>query len=306
MLTITELSVRFGAGQGRPMVDGVCLSLARGQTLAVVGETGSGKSLMALSICGLLPPEAEVEGTVWFDGTVLSSLQEGQMRHLLGRRIAYVPQSAGLSLNPTMRCDRQVAEVLSERQDRSRRVASRSARRLLADLGLSSGSRFPHLLSGGMKQRVLVGIGLAAQPDLLIADEPTKGLDQERRSDIIALFRDLRCHKPDMSLLLITHDLALAEAIADQVAVMYAGQLVEQSPKGRFFRLARHPYSRALLAALPERGLRPVPGMAPRAGQALAGCPFHPRCPEVLPRCRESRPPGLDHGAGRICCWRHA
>jgi peptide/nickel transport system ATP-binding protein len=237
---------------------------------------------------------------------VLTGLDSRQMRSYLGRRIAYVPQSSGLSLNPTMRCDRQVSEVFHNRHRTSKPMANGNAGSLLARLGLGSGRQYPHLLSGGMKQRVLVAIGLAAEPELLIADEPTKGLDSDRRQDIIDLFVILRQHNPRMAVLLITHDLYLAEKVADEVAVMYAGQKLEQAESGHFFADPGHPYSQSLLAALPERGLVPLEGIAPRPDEILAGCPFHPRCTEAMQRCSKERPPIVSGGSGTIQCWRHA
>lgn len=304
MLTILNLSVRFGPN--RPMVDQVDLRLESGKTLAVVGETGSGKSLMGLSICNLLPDEARVEGSVTFDNQPLLDLAPQALRSILGSQISYVPQSGGLSLNPTMRCDRQVAEVYRERRGMASRLASTQAHRLLAALHLKEGCRFPHLLSGGMKQRVLVGIGLAANPDLLIADEPTKGLDSERRDDIGHLFTRLRQTNPKMAILLITHDLHLAENAADQVAVMYSGQILEQADTKEFFAGPHHPYSQALLAALPERGLQPLAGMAPRPEEPVSGCPFHPRCDQAWNRCRQHRPPVVTNRCGAVRCFRYA
>ena len=308
MLTIENLYVRFGGGSGptRPMVDRVDLHLEAGRTLAVIGETGSGKTLLGMSVCNLLPENAITEGTVSFAGQTLTGLDSRQMRSYLGRRIAYVPQSSGLSLNPTMRCDRQVAEVFRGRHLTTAAMANGDAARLLARLGLGSGKQYPHLLSGGMKQRILVAIGLAAEPELLIADEPTKGLDSDRRQDIIALFSELRRYNPHMAILLITHDLYLAEKVADEVAVMYAGQKFEQVESDHFFAGPQHPYSRSLLAALPERGLNPLAGTAPRPNEILAGCPFHPRCTEAMEQCRKARPPKVNGSGGAVHCWRYA
>ncbi|MFH0781556.1 MAG: ABC transporter ATP-binding protein [Pseudomonadota bacterium] len=308
MLTIDNLYVRFSSDSGptRPMVDRVDLHLEAGRTLAVIGETGSGKTLLGLSVCNLLPVSAIAEGKVSFAGQVLTGLDSRQMREYLGQRIAYVPQSSGLSLNPTMRCDRQVAEVFRGRRLATKTMANSDAGRLLARLGLGSGKQYPHLLSGGMKQRVLVAIGLAAEPELLIADEPTKGLDSDRRQDIIDLFSGLRRHNPQMAILLITHDLYLAEKVADEVAVMYAGQKLEQVESRHFFAGPRHPYSRSLLAALPERGLMALEGIAPRPDEILAGCPFHPRCPEAMERCGKERPVLVNGGSGMVYCWRYA
>ena len=308
MLAIDNLTVRFSSGgkMSRPMVDKARLQLRSGRTLAVIGETGSGKSLMGQSICQLLPHNAMVEGSVMFDDCALLDLTPIQMRQYLGSRIAYVPQSAGLSLNPTMRCNQQVAEVYRERKAMPRRIASANAQRLLASLGLKSEMRYPHVLSGGMKQRVLVGIGLASRPDLLIADEPTKGLDSSLCSDVATMFLELQGANPKMALLVITHDLTLAEHIADEVAVMYAGQVLEQAESSEFFASPQHPYSRALLEALPEHGLRPLKGIAPRPDEIISGCPFHPRCDRADKTCAQQRPDAFGSTKTFVCCWRHA
>lgn len=308
MLNIHDLTVRFQSpgGLSQPMVDRASIRLQSGQTLALIGETGSGKSLLGLSICNLLPENARIEGRVTFDNCSLLDLSPRQMRRYLGTRIAYVPQSAGLSLNPTMRCDHQVIEVYRERKEMTKRLASTSASGLLAKLGLHSERRYPHVLSGGMKQRVLVGIGLASKPDLLIADEPTKGLDSDLCNDIATMFRQMHRDNPKMALLVITHDLNLAEHIADEVAVMYAGQVLEQSKSTDFFSAPGHPYSKALLAAMPERGLQPIRGIAPHPDEPISGCPFHPRCSHAGKNCSRKRP--LPHGTKShfVCCSHHA
>jgi peptide/nickel transport system ATP-binding protein len=311
MLTIEDLHVRFpanGSGAAVPAVAGASLTLEQGKTLAVIGESGSGKSIMGLSICGLLPSAAGVKGRIVFRDRSLLDMAPQHLRSLRGRQISYVPQSAGLSLNPTMVCGRQVAEVFPRRYSHSRRKAGRLTRVLLSSLGLEKrvyGSH-PHRLSGGMRQRVLVGMGLACAPDLLIADEPTKGIDAFRRREVADLFIQMRTGNPDMMLILITHDLHLAERLADEVAVMYAGRIMEQTPRAAFFRKPRHPYSQALLRALPERGLTPVPGSPPHPSTRIGGCVFHPRCAMSRPDCAAVIPPQTRLENGLVWCWRHA
>ncbi|MBF0200344.1 MAG: ABC transporter ATP-binding protein [Desulfamplus sp.] len=316
MLTIENLDVHFTSnGSGPPVtaLEKASLKLGAGRTLALIGESGSGKSILGLAVCGLLPSSARVAGGIFFSGSNLLKLPREKMRSLRGRRIAFVPQSAGLSLNPTMVCGCQVSEIYLHRRGYARGKARVKAREILSRLGLLNSicTTHPHRLSGGMRQRVLVAMGLAGSPDILIADEPTKGIDHSRRSDVIDMFVRLREKKPDMAMLLITHDLDLAEKVSDEVAVMYAGNILECTPARRFFETPLHPYSRALMKALPERGLVPIPGTSPRPGTRPEGCVFHPRCIISSPECLRCRPPernmvvnGGDQGMVR--CWRHA
>ncbi|MEJ2641295.1 MAG: ABC transporter ATP-binding protein [Desulfosarcinaceae bacterium] len=289
-------------------VDGASLTLDRGRTLAVIGESGSGKSIMGLSVCGLLPATAKVSGRIVFQERSLLDLAPARLRALRGRQIAFVPQSAGLSLNPTMSCGAQVAEVYTRRFAHPQSKAAKMTRALLAKLSLEPSvcDAHPHRLSGGMRQRVLLGMGLAGAPDLLIADEPTKGIDHFRRKMVADLFGKVRSKNPDLSILLITHDIHLAERLADAVAVMYAGRIVEQTPAAAFFDKPRHPYSRALLRALPERGLWPIPGIPPHPREQIGGCVFHPRCTLAVPECAATPPPKDTAQQGLVWCWRHA
>jgi peptide/nickel transport system ATP-binding protein len=311
MLSIDKLRVVFplnGNGTSVKAVDGASLSLARGRTLAVIGESGSGKSIMGLSVCGLLPASARISGRIVFQERSLLDLAPPHMRALRGRQIAFVPQSAGLSLNPAMLCGAQVAEVYTHRYAHSQKKAAKLTRALLTKLSLERSvyGAHPHRLSGGMRQRVLLGMGLACSPDLLIADEPTKGIDHFRRGMVADLFGQVRSKNRDISILLITHDIHLAERLADEVAVMYAGRIVEQTPAAAFFDQPRHPYSRALLQALPERGLRPIPGIAPHPQEQIEGCVFHPRCALARPDCAIAPPPKNTSEQGLVWCWRHA
>lgn len=311
MLSIDNLRVIFplyGNGTSVRAVDGASLTLARGRILAVIGESGSGKSIMGLSICGLLPASAKISGRIVFQERSLLDLAPPRMRALRGRQISFVPQSAGLSLNPTMPCGAQVAEVYTHRCAHSQKKAAKLTRALLSKLSLERGvfAAHPHRLSGGMRQRVLLSMGLACAPDLLIADEPTKGIDHFRRAMVADLFGKVRSKNPDISILLITHDIHLAERLADEVAVMYAGKIVEQTPAAAFFDDPRHPYSRALLHALPERGLRPIPGIAPHPQEQIKGCVFHPRCDLSRPDCAITPPPKNRYEQSLVWCWRHA
>lgn len=313
MLLIENLNVDFisgGNGTSRTIVavEAATLRIKSGETMAVIGESGSGKSVMGMAVCRLLPDSARVRGRIIFKDRSLLNLSTEDMRRLRGRQIAFVPQSAGLSLNPTMTCRDQVTEVFTRCAGIARRSAPKLTRILMGQLGLERTvvDAYPHLLSGGMRQRVLVGMGLAGAPDLLIADEPTKGIDMNRQKDVEHLFGRVRRKNPAMAILLITHDLRLAQSLADQVAVMYAGRIVEQTPKEEFFAGPRHPYSRALLDALPERGLTPIAGQSPGAADRPAGCIFHPRCPHAVKTCGELNPPQNGNGRGFVRCRNHA
>ncbi|MGD9213124.1 MAG: ABC transporter ATP-binding protein [Desulfobacteraceae bacterium] len=313
MLSIENLYVEFisgnnGSANSVVAVEGASLRIESGETVAVIGESGSGKSVMGMAVCRLLPPFALVKGQVFFKEHALLDLPIADIRKIRGEQIAFVPQSAGLSLNPTMLCADQVAEVFIHNCNTTRRKARKFTHELMQKLGLGGRvtDSYPHLLSGGMRQRVLVGIGVAGSPDLLIADEPTKGIDMSRQKDVENLLGQIRDSNPAMAMLLITHDLRLAEALADHVAVMYAGRIVEQTPKKEFFKKPYHPYSRALLNALPERGLTPIPGVPPHPTDRPAGCIFHPRCSFVSASCRQSEPPKNNNNGHLVRCWNYA
>jgi peptide/nickel transport system ATP-binding protein len=313
MLSIEDLHVDFtmgsnGSRRNIVAVEGASLRLESGETVAIIGESGSGKSVLGMAVCRLLPPTAHVKGSIHFREHALLDLPATDMRKLRGQQIAFVPQSAGLSLNPTMRCADQVAEVLTNCRGQTWRAARQSAGTILQQMGLNmdAAKSYPHSMSGGMRQRILVGMGLAGSPDLLIADEPTKGIDINRQKDVENLLTQVRRKNPAMAMLLITHDLRLAEALADRVAVMYAGWIVEQTPKKEFFERPHHPYSSALLSALPERGLTPIPGVSPHPGSRPTGCIFHSRCSLATEPCRQTEPPQNGNSGYLVKCWNYA
>ncbi len=267
LLELRELRTQFSTPTG-PLVavDGVTLSLNAGQTLVLLGESGCGKSVTALSILRLLPPSArQVGGEVWLDSMNLSALPEAAMRAVRGRRIGMIFQEPMTSLNPVMRIGAQIAEVIAQHLGGSRRAVRARGVELLAATGMADPARrydeFPHQLSGGMKQRAMIAMALACDPQLLIADEPTTALDVTTQAQILDLLQGLQRER-GMGLLLVTHDLGVAARMADQVAVMQAGRVVEQAPRERFFRAPQHPYSQALFAALPDFS---------RRGQSLTG-----------------------------------
>jgi peptide/nickel transport system ATP-binding protein len=294
-------------------VDALELTLARGETLALLGESGSGKSISALSIMRLLPESAQVvTGSVRLEGVDLLELPEREMRSVRGSRIGMVFQEPMLSLNPVLRIGRQVEEVLHQH----RRVASAAEARaraleLLQAVGIPDASRrldeYPFQLSGGMRQRVMIALALAGDPDILIGDEPTTALDVTIQAQVLELLRRLQRER-GMAMLLITHDLGVVAETAQRVAVMYAGEIVEIAPVGQFLRGPAHPYSRKLFDSLPERGVRDRPlavirgGVPPLTGE-FTGCRFAERCDHVHERCRTQAPAvhGLEAGQSVRC-----
>ncbi len=315
VLEVRGLSVEIDTPRGpiRPVED-VSFAARAGETLAIVGESGSGKSVAATAVMGLLPPAARpVAGSVLFDGRDLLRLPEPDLRRLRGAAMAMVFQDPMSSLNPVHRVGDQVAEaVRAHRRGVSLSEAWTRAVELLRRVGIADPERraraFPHELSGGMRQRVMVAMAVANGPKLLIADEPTTALDVTVQAQILDLLAALR-RETGMALVFITHSLAVVSEIADSVVVMYAGQVVERGRVGAVFRDPLHPYTRALLAAVPEGEAPPqgIPGVVPQPHAFPAGCRFAPRCPHAIPAC-EAAPPALEEGApGRfVRCIRHA
>jgi peptide/nickel transport system ATP-binding protein len=287
-------------------VDGVSWAVARGRALGVVGESGCGKSVTALSILRLVrPPGRIVGGTIRYRGQDLLALPEKEMRSLRGNRLAMIFQEPMTALNPVYRAGAQVAEVLRAHhrlgQGLGRRAALDEAARLFRQVGIADPERrvhdFPHQMSGGMRQRVMIAMALACRPEVLIADEPTTALDVTIQAQILDLLGRLR-RELGMSLVLITHDLGVVAETCDEVVVMYAGQVVEQARASVLFAAPRHPYTAGLLRAVPPLGateraerLREIPGMVPRLDRLPVGCRFQDRCERVEERCRREMPP---------------
>ena len=281
-------------------VDGNSLSVGAGETVAVVGESGCGKSVTALSILRLIasPPGRIAGGTIEFEGLDLLSMPEKAMRRIRGKKIAMVFQEPQTSLNPVFTVGFQVAEPLLLHEKISRRAGRARAIELLRRVGIADPESrvddYPHQLSGGMKQRAMIAMALACKPSLLIADEPTTALDVTVQSQILALIRDLQ-RDLGMSVLLITHDLGIVAEVADRVAVMYAGRIVETADVRALFASPRHPYTVGLFDSLPRVGeirarLRAIPGQVPDPAAFPEGCRFHPRCPLAIDRCRSEVP----------------
>lgn len=307
MLTIDNLSVNFAMKDNRNVkaLRGASLTVRPGETLALIGESGSGKSVLGLAVISLLPRSATVRGDIWFNGENLLAMNEEQLTETRGEKIGFIPQSAGLSLNPTMKVLDQVAEAVPAPKNNGVRQIAQG---LLSGFGIGQEKAlsYPHQLSGGMRQRSLVAMGLAVKPALLIADEPTKGIDHQRVKDVEALFKQVKSENPDLSMLLVTHDLNLASSMADRIAVMYAGEVVETSRCDDFFQRPKHPYSRALLRAAPEHGLEPIPGSAPGVEEDYTGCAFAPRCKFAEARCRNASPASIPQNGEAVHCWRYA
>jgi len=318
LLEIRGLTIRFPAGgKGRTdstPVRGVDLHLNRGEVLALVGESGSGKSLTGLSLLGLVPHPGRLDpgSSIRLEGVELTALRGEALRQIRGRRIGMVFQDPLASLTPVLTIGTQLREALTAHRSLTRSEAHRRGEALLGEVGLPDPAAgyqaYPHELSGGMRQRALIALGLAGEPDLLIADEPTSALDVTVQAQILETLDRLRADR-GMAVLLITHDLGVVAGRADRVAVMYAGQIVEQRDTRALFREPAHPYTRALLRAIPRldrlgEGLVPIPGMVPSPGEWWTGCRFSPRCGEALPRCANEEPPAVALGDDHLSrCW---
>lgn len=296
MLEISQLHVSFG---GVTAVDGVDLSVADAEVLGIVGESGSGKSVAMMALMGLVDAPGQVRATALrFDGQDLMTMPPAQRRQCIGRDMAMVFQDALASLNPSYTIGFQIEEVLRHHLGLRGRAARERALALLRQVEIPDPERrlqaYPHELSGGMNQRVMIALAIACGPRLLVADEPTTALDVTIQAQVMDLLLRLQ-REHGMALVMITHDLAVVAEMAQRVAVMYAGQVVETGPLPQVFDQPRHPYTAALLAAIPEhsrgaRRLPALPGMVPAAGDRPAGCLFAPRCPQVQARCRIERP----------------
>jgi oligopeptide/dipeptide ABC transporter ATP-binding protein len=315
-LEIEGLTISVGAGSGvADIVSDISLTLERGKILGLVGESGSGKSMTSLAAMGLLPkPGPRIRsGRVVLDGADVTQLQPWQRVEAGHGAMSMIFQEPMTSLNPVRRIGDQIVEAVRVRERIGAGPAMARARELLELVRIPDAalqlSAFPHQLSGGMRQRVMIAIALAGRPRVLIADEPTTALDVTVQFQILGLLREL-CDGLDMAMLFITHDMGVIAQLADRVAVMYAGRIVETAAVRELFDAPGHPYSRALMACMPIRGvgahrLRTIPGQAPRAGGVRAGCAFAARCSEVRASCREVSPPQVALGANHqaLCAY---
>jgi peptide/nickel transport system ATP-binding protein len=309
LLTIEGLEVTFEnqAGNVRA-VQNISLQIHAQETMALIGETGCGKSVVAQSILRLLPGNARLSGTILFNNRNLLQLNEKEMASLRGKEIAIILQNPSLALNPVYTIGWQVGEPFRIHQNFDRKRLLQEARSLLAQMKFekphSAVKMYPFEFSGGMNQRVLIASALALHPLLLIADEPTRGLDRELIDEIIPLL-DLSRKKYASSLFLITHDLTVAREISDRIAVMYSGEIIEQASASVFFHKPLHPYSQGLLGSLPENGFHPIPGHSPSMIDFITGCQFHPRCSWANDRCRREKPGEYLVDGQRVRCFQY-
>ncbi len=309
LLEVENLSVGFGAFKA---VDGVSFSVDAGEVLGIVGESGSGKSVTALALMGLIDEPGRVGAArLAFDGRDLLTMREKDRRQMLGRDIAMIFQDPMTSLNPCFTVAFQLMETLSIHEGGSKKALRARALQLLRDVDIPDAERrldaYPHQLSGGMSQRVMVAMAIACNPRLLIADEPTTALDVTIQAQMLALLLKLQRER-GMALVLITHDLGVVAEVAQRVMVMYAGQVVETAAVPQLFEAPRHPYTEALLSALPEhnigqRRLRSMAGMVPGAFDRPAGCLLAPRCAYAQDRCRTEQPPMVGDAGAQARCF---
>ena len=311
LLSVQDLKVGFRTEQGVVRaVDGVSFDLEAGQTLGVVGESGSGKTVTAKALMNLLPSYARVEGTVSFGDRDVFAMAANREKHFWGVEMTMVFQDPMTSLNPVKKVGEQIAESLRVHLKKSRREAFAEAGDLLEQVGIPEpGKRltqYPHELSGGLRQRVVIAMALACGPHLLIADEPTTALDVPVQKHILDLLDDLRRDR-GMAMILITHDLGVVKGRADEIMVMYAGHTMEEAPTATLFSEMRHPYTEALLETIPKidtpshTRLVPIPGRPPEVIEIPDGCPFAPRCRYSITRCLTDRPGLTSHGSGHSC-----
>ncbi|HET8718640.1 MAG TPA: ABC transporter ATP-binding protein [Nocardioidaceae bacterium] len=308
LLAVDDLHVQFRSRDGLVhAVNGVSFTVNAGETLGVIGESGSGKSVTSQAIMGILPPTASVTGEIRYRGEDLLKLPEQRRRAIRAESVAIVFQDALSSLNPVFTVGFQIAELFRKHRGMSRSEAKQEAVRMLDLVRIPNAKErvrsFPHEFSGGMRQRVMIAMALALDPDVLIADEPTTALDVTIQAQVMDLLRDLQAER-DMGLILITHDMGVVADVCDEIAVMYAGRVVERAPVRDIYATPAHPYTRALLRSIPRvdrkgSALDVIEGLPPNLARIPQGCSFHPRCPFVQERCRLDEPPLYQVGYGR-------
>ncbi len=310
-----NLRVELVGRQGTvPALEDVSFEIAAGEVLGLVGESGAGKSLTGAAIIGLLePPLRLAGGRIVLDGRRIDDLSREELRRLRGRQIGAIFQDPLTSLNPLFTIGRQLIETIRTHLDTDMPGARRRAVELLGEVGIPAAAErmdaYPHQFSGGMRQRVVIALALAAEPRLIIADEPTTALDVSVQAQIIALLKRL-CRDRGMAAMLVTHDMGVIAEIASRVAVLYAGRLVEIGPVADTILRPRHPYTAGLMDSIPQVGrrldrLRQIDGAMPRLGAVPRGCAYHPRCREALARCRQDLPRLAPVGTSSVACWLH-
>jgi peptide/nickel transport system ATP-binding protein len=315
LLQVQNLIVEFPGRRGTlRALDDISFEIAPGEILGVVGESGAGKSLTGAAIIGLLEPPGRIGGgQILLEGQRIDQLPYEQMRHIRGRKIGAIFQDPLTSLNPLYTVGRQLIETIQAHLPVSHAEARQRAISLLQDTGIPAAEQriehFPHQFSGGMRQRVVIALALAAEPKLIVADEPTTALDVSIQAQIIMLLKNI-CKKRGAAVMLITHDMGVIAETCDRVAVMYAGRIAEIGPVHEVINHPAHPYTAGLMAAIPDitldrERLNQIDGAMPRLNAIPQGCAFNPRCPQVFERCRQQRPELLPAGATRAACWLH-
>ncbi|MDF3822627.1 ABC transporter ATP-binding protein [Leptospira sp. 96542] len=316
LLQIKNLVVEFPTRRGTlRALDDVSFDIAPGEILGVVGESGAGKSLTGAAIIGLLEPPGRVAGgQILLEGRRIDDLPPDEMRKIRGRRIGAIFQDPLTSLNPLYSVGRQLIETITTHLPLSRSEARQRAIQLLSDTGIPAAEQridhYPHQFSGGMRQRVVIALALAAEPQLIVADEPTTALDVSIQAQIISLLKTI-CKQRGAAVMLITHDMGVIAETCDRVAVMYAGRVAEIGPVDQVINHPSHPYTAGLMACIPDmtedrERLNQIDGAMPRLNAIPRGCAFNPRCPRKIDRCTVDRPDLMDAGATRAACWLHA
>lgn len=316
LLEVNNLVVEFPHRRGTlRALDGVSFDIAPGEILGVVGESGAGKSLTGASIIGLLEPPGRIgSGEIWLHGERIDRLRPDAMRKVRGRKIGAIFQDPLTSLNPLFSVGQQLVETITTHLPMTNAEARQRAIQLLGDTGIPAPEQridhFPHQFSGGMRQRVVIALALAAEPQLIVADEPTTALDVSIQAQIINLLKRV-CKERGAAVMLITHDMGVIAETCDRVAVMYAGRVAEIGPVHEVINRPAHPYTAGLMACIPDMSedrehLHQIDGAMPRLNAIPSGCAFNPRCDRVFDRCRFDRPELQDAGATRAACWLHA
>jgi len=312
VLSVRNLKVEFATRRDRlRAIDGVSLDIAKGEVLGVVGESGAGKSVTGLAVIGLIDPPGRISGgEIYLSGLRIDQLPPEEMRAVRGKRIGMIFQDPLTSLNPLYRIGDQIVETIRTHTSLSERAARRRAIDLLAEVGIPAPEKridgYPHEFSGGMRQRVVIALAICAEPELIIADEPTTALDVSVQAQIIALIKRLgRDH--GTAVMLVTHDMGVIAETCDRVAVMYSGRVAEIGPVQEVIRNPLHPYARGLMGAIPTlageaKRLVQIPGSMPRLSAIPKGCPFNPRCGLAFERCRNERPEPVRHGPQSVAC----
>lgn len=313
LLSVRDLVVQFPTRRGvLTAVDGVSFDISRGEVLGVVGESGAGKSMTGAAIIGLIEPPGHIaSGEILLDGERIDNLPLTQMRRVRGKKIGMVFQDPLTSLNPLYTVAEQLTETIRTHLPMSEKEALDRAVGLLDEVGIPAARRriddYPHQFSGGMRQRVVIALALAAEPEFVIADEPTTALDVSVQAQIIDVLKRL-CSERGAAIMLITHDMGVIAETADRVAVMYAGRVAEIGPVKDVIQHARHPYTEGLMGAIPNLSqdtdrLVQIPGSMPRLTEIPVGCAFNPRCPKAFDRCRQVRPDPIPNDPGEVACW---